>query len=52
MIRYIDYLRHHLAMGDRITPQLVRHDLPGFTAMTAQELFEEAFGCCAVTTCL
>ncbi len=34
-IRYMDYLGHHLAMGDRVAPQLVGNDLPGFNAITS-----------------
>ena len=33
--RYMDDLRHHLAMGDWVAPQLVGHDLPGLSAMAS-----------------
>jgi hypothetical protein len=48
----VNGLRDHFSMGNAITAQLIRHDLSGFTTVTAQWPFEEAFSCCAITLCL
>ena len=29
----VDYVRHQLSMGNTITAQFIRHDLPGFVTM-------------------
>jgi len=31
----MDCFRDYLTMGDRITSELIRHDLPGLSAMTS-----------------
>ena len=37
-----DRLENQLTMGNTITPQLICHDLPGFTLVTPQQTLEEA----------
>ena len=44
LISYMDGIRYHLPMRDPITPQLVRHALPGLITVCFQQAFEEAFG--------
>ena len=38
----VDHFGHHFSMCNWITAQSVRHDLPGLTAVTSQQPFEEA----------
>jgi len=45
----VDRLRDELTVSNTIASQFIGHDLPGFTAMTAQEPFEEAFCSSSVT---
>jgi hypothetical protein len=44
LIGYMDGFRHHLLVRDPVTPQFVRHDLPGLTTVCFQQAFEEALG--------
>ena len=49
LLRAVNRLRNNLPMSHGITAQLICHDLPGSTTMTAQNHFEEAFSRCYVT---
>ena len=44
----VDRLRYQLSMHYAITSQLVRHDLPGLTAMGLYQEFEEPLRCSTI----
>ena len=44
-LRGVNDRRHHDGVGRRVTAQLVRDQTPWRTALSLQELPEEAFGC-------
>jgi hypothetical protein len=45
-------LGNQLPMSNAITPQLVRHDLPGFSSMASYQTLEEPLSRNAITLCL
>ena len=49
LICYMNDLRHHLALGDSLAPQLVGHDLPGLYPMVTRQLLKEALCSSAIT---
>ena len=48
----MDGLWNQLSMSNTITPQLVCHDLPGFTTMASYQALEETLRCCSIPLCL
>ena len=46
----VDHLRNQFSMSYSVTTQLIRHDLPGRTAMVSYQAVEEALSCSTITS--